>query len=34
MEDLLHYLLTRFSREELAAIMEDLRVDLRPGSGG
>jgi hypothetical protein len=33
-EDLLDYLLTRFSREALAAIMEDLRVDLSPGSGG
>ena len=33
-EDLLAYLLTRFSRDKLAAITEDLRVDLSPRSGG
>ena len=33
-DDLLHYLLARFSGEELAAIMDDLRVDLSPGAAG
>lgn len=33
-DDLLQYLLARFSGEELAAIMADLRVDLSPGAAG